>query len=199
MSAAFVLLALDVLLASAWIIRSFQSTIVPYVVTVDRLGQVQAAGVPLLARDLQPALVHHQLAHFLRALRTVVPDATVQKSLLEEAYAYLQDQALITINQHLRENSPFARPHEGRATTVHVQSVLPLSDDTWQAQWIEDQRTSGSTRSVAYQALLSVTISPPTKTDVLLDNPLGIYITRISWTELRDAPADAGAGVPQKP
>ena len=35
----------------------------------------------------------------------------------------------------------------------------------------------------AWQAVLGVELTPPETTDVLLVNPLGLYVTEINWTQ----------------
>ena len=35
----------------------------------------------------------------------------------------------------------------------------------------------------SWQAVLGVELSPPETTDVLLVNPLGLYVTEINWTK----------------
>jgi len=37
--------------------------------------------------------------------------------------------------------------------------------------------------ATAWQAVLSVELTPPETTDLLLVNPLGLYVTEINWTQ----------------
>ena len=171
--AALGLLAVDGLLTAGIVHLASQSRVSPFVVEVDRLGQAVAFGPAEQLRKTDERLIRYQLNLFIRDVRSVFSDSEVQKTVINSAYGHAKDSAL-----------GFLREAEG-TMTGQVQSVLRLSASSWQVQWRETQiATSGRVVSeTAWQAILGVELTPPETTDVLLVNPLGLYVTEINWTQ----------------
>lgn len=167
--------------ALAWL--SLQSRVTPFVVEVDRLGQAVAFGPAEKLRKTDERLIRYQLGIYVRDLRTVLADAEAQKELLTRAYAYTHGPAVAFLNEHFTEHNPFEIARR-RRVSVEVRSILPLSEDSWQIQWTEADRSAdgrdGEHR--AWQAVLGVEIDPPETTEAILVNPLGLYVTEINWT-----------------
>jgi type IV secretion system protein VirB5 len=167
--------------ALAWL--STQSRVTPFVVEVDRLGQAAAFGPAEKLRRTDERLLRYQLGTYVRDLRTVLSDAEAQKELLTRAYAYTRGPAVAFLNQHFLEQNPFELARR-RRVGVETRSILRLSDETWQIQWLETARSAdGRTEdSRGWQAVLTVEVDPPSSTEAILTNPLGLYVTEISWT-----------------
>ena len=72
---AFGLVGLLAIVTLAYVRLAASSRVVPYVVEVDRLGQVVAVGAADQMRAPDQRLIASQLAQFLRAIRTVLPSA----------------------------------------------------------------------------------------------------------------------------
>ncbi len=116
------------------------------------------------------------------ALSTVTADANAQQHLIDRAYAHTRSEAVAFLNRHFQRTNPFEAAARG-TRRVEVTSILPVAQDTWQVQWTETTfRLSRSTAEAAWQAVLVIEQEPPTTTDTLLVNPLGLYVTEISWT-----------------
>ena len=182
--AALALLAVDGLLTAGIIHLATQSRVSPFVVEVDRLGQAVAFGPAEQLRKTDERLIRYQLNLFVRDVRSVFADAEVQKTVINRAYAHAKDGALGFLNDYFKKSNPFLREAEG-TVTVQVQSVLRLSPRSWQVQWRETQHAPAGrvVSETAWQAVLGVELSPPETTDVLLVNPLGLYVTEINWTK----------------
>lgn len=178
------LLAIDGLLTGGLIHLASQSRVSPFVVEVDRLGQAVAFGPAEQLRKTDERLIRYQLNLFVRDVRSVFSDAEVQKTVINRAYGHAKDGALGFLNDYFKKSNPFLREAEG-TVTVQVQSVLRLSASSWQVQWRETQLAPGGrvVSEAAWQAVLSVELTPPETTDVLLVNPLGLYVTEINWTQ----------------
>ena len=183
-AAAIGLLAVDGILSVGFIHLASQSRVSPFVVEVDRLGQAVAFGPAEQLRKTDERLIRYQLNLFIRDVRSVFSDSEVQKTVINSAYGHAKDSALGFLNDYFKKSNPFLREAEG-TITVQVQSVLRLSASSWQVQWRETQiATSGRIVSeTAWQAILGVELTPPETTDVLLVNPLGLYVTEINWTQ----------------
>ena len=182
--AALSLLAVDALLSAGIIYLATQSRVSPFVVEVDRLGQAVAFGPAEQLRKTDERLIRYQLNLFIRDVRSVFADAEVQKTVINRAYAHAKDGALGFLNDYFKKSNPFLREAEG-TVTVQVQSVLRLSPRSWQVQWRETHLAPAGrvVSETAWQAVLGVELSPPETTDVLLVNPLGLYVTEINWTK----------------
>ena len=73
----------------------------------------------------------------------------------------------------------------GRVVAVSVDAVLPISQQTYQLQWSEDARDLQGRDLATTHWLASVTVAfdPPTDERGILSDPLGLYVTGISWTQ----------------
>ncbi len=182
--AALGLLAVNGLLTAGLVHLASQSRVAPFVVEVDRLGQAVAFGPAEPLRKTDERLIRYQLNLFIRDVRSVFSDAEVQKTVINRAYGHAKDGALGFLNDYFKRSNPFLREAEG-TVTVQVQSVLRLSAASWQVQWRETQiaTTGRIAAETAWQAVLSVELTPPETTDLLLVNPLGLYVTEINWTQ----------------
>lgn len=165
----------------AWL--STQSSVTPYVVEVDRLGQVEAFGPAEQLRKTDERLIRYQLGMYLRDLRTVVSDAEAQKELLNRAYAFTRGPAVSFLNEHFTSDNPFAKARNERVA-VEVRSILRISEHTWQLQWEETPQSLEGRQGTArgWQAVATVELDPPDTTSGILTNPLGLYVIEISWT-----------------
>ncbi|QQR74063.1 MAG: type IV secretion system protein [Holophagales bacterium] len=183
--AALGLLAIDGLLTGGLIHLATQSRVSPFVVEVDRLGQAVAFGPAEQLRKTDERLIRYQLNLFIRDVRSVFSDAEVQKTVINRAYGCSKDAALGFLNDYFKKSNPFLREAEG-TVTVQVQSVLRLSPSSWQVQWRETPIAAGGRvgQETAWQAVLGVELTPPETTDLLLVNPLGLYVTEINWTQV---------------
>ncbi len=182
--AALGLLAVDALVSAGIVHLAGQSRVTPYVVEVDRLGQALAFGPAEQLRKTDERLIRYELSLFVRDVRSVFADADVQKTVINRAYAHAGAGAMAFLNDYFKRSNPFVRQAEG-TVAVQVHSVLRLSPKSWQVQWRETP-TSANGRvgsETSWQAVLGVEVKPPETTDALLVNPLGLYVTEISWTQ----------------
>jgi len=65
--------------------------------------------------------------------------------------------------------------------------ILSLSKSSWQVRWTEqalDLQGSPLT-TTHWEAVLDTEVAPPTSDEAILTNPLGLYVTQLSWTEQR--------------
>ncbi len=179
--AALGLLLANVTLAGGLAWLSTQARVTPFVVEVDRLGQATAFGPAEPTSDER--LIRYQLGLLIRNLRTVFGDAEAQREVLGRGYAYMRGSALSFLNAHFAERNPFELARRSRVD-VQVRSILPLSEDSWQVQWLETTRVPGGQTAdgQGWQAVLTVEIDPPETAEALLVNPLGLYVTEIHWT-----------------
>jgi type IV secretion system protein VirB5 len=172
--------ALVLAIGVAW--QAAQSKVVPYVVEVDKLGQAVAVARADRAAPADVRVVKAQLAAWILDVRSISSDPLAQKNALTHAYALTAATATTFLNEYYRDHSPFGQP---RTVAVSVDAVLPISQQTYQLQWSEDARDLQGRDLATTHWLASVTVAfdPPSSEREILDNPLGLYVTGISWTQ----------------
>jgi type IV secretion system protein VirB5 len=92
--------------------------------------------------------------------------------------------ALGKLNDHFKAHNPFLLADK-ESVAVAVTNLLPLSDKTWQVEWLETTRDQrGAVQSAArMRASIIVGIRPPTEENLIVINPLGVYITDLNWSQ----------------
>jgi type IV secretory pathway TrbF-like protein len=180
--AAFAALAISLVLAIGVVWQAAQSKVVPYVVEVNKLGDAIAVARADRAATADVRVIKGQLAAWIVDVRSVSSDPLAQKSALSRSYAMTAATATIFLNDYYRQHSPFG---QSRTVAVSVDAVLPVSKQTYQLQWSEDARDLQGRDLATTHWLASVTVAfdPPTDERGVLNNPLGLYITGISWTQ----------------
>jgi type IV secretion system protein TrbF len=180
--AAFGALAVSLVLAVGVAWQAAQSKVVPYVVEVDKLGDAVAVARADRAAPTDMRVIKAQLVAWIVDVRSVSSDPLAQKSALTRSYALTAATATIFLNDYYRQHSPFGQT---RTVAVSVDAVLPVSNQTYQIQWSEDARglQGRDIDTTHWIASLTVAFDPPTDERGILSNPLGLYITGISWTQ----------------
>jgi type IV secretion system protein TrbF len=164
-----------------WLHRS--GSAVPFVVEVDRNGDVRAVGRALEGYKPSDAQIAYTLSRFIENVRALSIDPVVVRQNWLRAYDYATDRAAVTLNEYARANDPFA--NVGRLTvSVEVQSVVRASDTSFQMRWTERTFENGATRDVKrWTGVLTVVISPPRSAEQISKNPLGIYVHALNWSQ----------------
>lgn len=180
--AAFGAVAVSLVLAVGVAWQAAQSKVVPYVVELDKLGDAVAVARADRATPMDLRVITAQLAGWIVDVRSVSSDPLAQKSALARSYALTAATATIFLNDYYRQHSPFG---QRRTVAVSVDAVLPITKQTYQIQWGEDARDLQGRDLATTHWIASVTVAfdPPTDERGILSNPLGLYITGISWTQ----------------
>jgi type IV secretion system protein VirB5 len=199
------------LVTVAYVRLAETARVVPYVVQVDRLGQVQAVAPAERMRTPDARLVGAQLAEWVRRIRTVLPAAAAQAQtdLLRRGYAMTGGDAVGVLNAYFTDPAHDPRVI-GRtaARQVDVTSALPVPNSagpngtTWRLRWTETDTplgVGGIPVSAAYEAYATVRLIPPATAEGVTDNPLGLVVTALSWTRTSDAPSAVPTASPAAP
>ncbi len=204
---AFSLVGLLTLVTIAYV-RLVQSVrVVPYLVQVDRLGRVVALGPADELRRPDQRLIASQLAQFVRAIRTVLPAvaAPAQAEVLARGYAFVAPEAAALLNDYFASPANDPRVLGLRLTRqVDVTGVLRVpNSDVWRLQWTETERSTqpdGATRTTAWEGYVTVRLVPPRTAETVQDNPLGVYVASVNWTQVGESASGAlGASDPATP
>lgn len=207
---AFVAVGLSGILAVGLVTLATQSRITPYVVEVDQLGRAQAFGPAERLTLSDQRLVTSQLAGFVRDVRTVLADPAGQADLVRRAYAFADQEAGAFLNAYFATPANDPRLLARDATRlVEVTSVLPVPGTAprgggdlptaWKVSWTETTvpRAAGAAPVVtAWEGYFGTRVVPPTSTQQITANPLGLYVTSVNWTRITARPD--GATVPAR-
>lgn len=183
---AFGCLVLALVMSGGLIWRSLQSSVTPYVVEVDRTGQVRAVGeAPTLYQPTDAQLAYH-LAHFVTLVRSLSIDPIVVRQNWLDAYEYTTDRGAAALNEYARANDPFARVGK-ESVTVQIVSVVRASDASFNIRWTEQRFINGApAETQRWNAVISTVLQPPRTEARLRKNPLGIYVNGLSWSRELD-------------
>lgn len=163
-----------------------QTRVVPYVVQTDKLGDALAISRADIAPPADPRLIRAQLARWVVDVRSVSIDVWAERSLVKDGYAMINRNgaAVQQLNEWFAHNDPFKRAQTDMVG-IAVESVLPISANTWRIEWREDTRSrDGTAGPVAYwQATATISINPPADDATILVNPTGLYINSFHWSQ----------------
>lgn len=191
--AAFASLGLSLIMAGGLVWQAGRSTITPYVVEVDRAGQVRAVGEASAAWNPSDAQIAFHLARFVTNVRSLPSDPIVVRQNWLEAYDFATDRGAQALNDYARADDPFAKV--GRVSVaVEVTSVVRASPQSFQIRWIERTYADGALSVTdRWTAIVAIVLDRPRTADRLRKNPLGIYVNGLNWSRELGAPAAPGA------
>ena len=179
---AFGCLALSAGLSAGVVWQAAHSTITPYVIEVESLGEVRAVGPAVRAYQPTDAQIAWHLARFIENVRSLSIDPVVVRRNWLRAYDFATSRAAVTLNDHARENDPFSRVGE-RTVTVEVTSVVRSSESSFDLRWREQSFEHGALDAATrHTAVLTVVLQPPATEEALRKNPLGIYVHGLNWS-----------------
>lgn len=163
-----------------------QNKLIPYIVEVDKQGNTVTVYKNTKMQSIEPPIIRSQLAQFIRDFRSVSADMTVQKSAIKRLYAHIenQSQAGQRLQQYFIKNSPFEQAQE-HVVSVDVKQILPLSERTWQIQWLEKTfaRDGSKISDKDYTAMVTITIGNNVTEQTILSNPIGLLVNELQWNE----------------
>ena len=175
-------LTLSVVLSAGVVWQAGRTTITPYVVEVDRLGDVRAVAAATQRYDITDAQIAYHLSRFIQNVRALSIDPIVVRQNWLDAYAYATDRAAATLNEYARENDPFSQVGE-ITKTVEVTSVVRSSDDSFEVRWIERRYRNGALEATErFTGALTLVIDQRRTEERLRANPLGIYVHGLNWS-----------------
>ena len=176
-------LLLCFLTSTALVWRSLQSTVTPYIIEVDETGAARAIGPASEHYNPSDAQIAHHLANFISDVRGLSVDPVVVRTNWLTAYDYVTDQAAITLNAYAEANDPFADIGR-KSRTVDVVSIVRISEESFQARWIEKTYENGALmKAERFTGLFTLIHQPPRDAATLRANPLGLYVHSLNWGE----------------
>lgn len=181
---AFGLLAVIAILCIGLSYVGAQSKIIPYVVEISGNGQISAVNKATEKTYIPTQEVtKYAIRNFIQSVRSMPSDPVLARSNLENSYNFLTQRGASILNGIFTQNNPVAE--FGKKTrSLHVDTVLPISKDTFQAEWSEiEYDTSGiRTNMQVLHGVFTVIYQEPTTEETIRKNPLGIYLDNFSWS-----------------
>ena len=201
---AFGSLALLALSVVGLVTLALQSRVVPYVVEVDALGRAEAIAPADAVPAVEDRVVTAALSSFVSNIRTAYPDPVAQRDAVYRAYAHVAGDARGYLESYFSDPANDPRQQgKGYRRAVEITNVLPVpggvegGPKTYRVQWNErEESPREGVRERAWEGYLSVTVAPPTTTEAVERNPLGVYVTDLSWSPL--APSATGPAAPAR-
>lgn len=172
-----------VVLTIALIKISQEAHVQPFAVEINQGMPIAMMPMTSMSNE-DPKLVQFALTQFIHNARTVVSDNIAEKTLLSRVYAFAADHTIPYLREYYNKNSPFDRV-EKTTTSVDIVNVLPMSEHTWQVVWDETERDIANGHVLQKTRWLAqVTYHMgPVKPETINDNPFGLYITDLTWSQ----------------
>ena len=170
----------------AVIFMASRVSVVPYIVQVDSHGY-EIAVEPVATSRVDGRLIIAHVARYVWSLRTVFNDPEAQLHLMNFVYSTtpVNTPAERKYQDYFNANNPIVI---GETETIHVavNSVLPMSGETWQAEWTEERfsLTGDNLGTKHYRGIFSTAILTPNTMQEVLTNPLGIFVTDFNFSEV---------------
>jgi type IV secretory pathway TrbF-like protein len=173
---------LSVLLGLTLLLAVGRSAVVPYVVEVDRLGEVRAVGPAIEPYQPSDAQIAHFLARFIENVRSLSVDPVIVRTNWLHAYDFVTDRGAQALNEYAREADPFSKIG-ARTATAEVTSVVRASNDSFEIRWKESTYENGAVaKTERFTGVVSVLLKSPSNAETLRKNPLGLYVHSLNWS-----------------
>jgi type IV secretory pathway TrbF-like protein len=178
------------ILLVALLIAQSRHRVIPYVIGIDELsGRTIFAGVASEKHVPAGKLTTSVIYDWVENWRMVSTDAEQQKRAIESVYMHIDDKSTArpTIDEWYRAAPPVDRAAKEGARTVEVRNVLRTGEHSYVSDWVERVWQNGALKSeTRWKGAFTVAISklPPDDEKLLYVNPLGVYVTSASWSQV---------------
>lgn len=177
------LLALSGGLSAGLVTLSLRGGVTPWVVEVDKLGEPRIAAPAVQGARPTDPMIAWTLARFITDVRTVSTDPVLMRQAWLRAYDFTSAEGAAALSDHARRADPFSQVGKTQ-TTVAVASVVRASPDSFRLAWTEQRFAGGQlVATERWTAILTVVVKPPRTAEGLRANPLGVFITALSWSK----------------
>lgn len=178
-------LAFAFVVLGIFVYQSQRSSVVPYVVTIDRQGTVLAREELKAEQSVPERALAAELCSFLDSLRRHAEAKEEAKQDIRRAYAHVQpgSSALAALNEYYESGEGL----EGPGRFVHIENVLRISAERFQIDWTEIYHGSRrKPRKMRAQLTYSLARYRSYDHEHILLNPLGVlvselHISPIAW------------------
>ena len=185
--AAFLALGIAVIETGGMVALAMRSKVVPFVVAVDNLGRVVASGTADQVSATDDRLKRAALVQWVSDWRTVTSDGVAQRKSIDRVYSMIGrgTPAQVQVSEYYRNDPPYKRA-QTQMVSVDVKAVYASSDKSWEVEWVETARgLTGDVQSEQrWKGSFTVAVNPPSDEGLARVNPLGLYLTNLSWSKV---------------
>lgn len=185
---ALICAGIALLIAPAVLVMAFRLPQI-MVIGVNSKGEYVGTGQTGQSIVVTEDMKRSVLSEWVANLRMVTPDGISQRSAVEKVYDMISSgsPAEAMVSDFYRAAPPQTR---AQSQTVHVEvnSVLTISEHTYQVEWLE------ITRDLQGRVLLEqpwkgaftfvISSAPRTDERAARFNPIGLYVTQASWSKV---------------
>ena len=180
--AAFGSIIITFLLVLTLITRTSQAGVIPYILSVERLGAVR--GIPYVKQSYQPpdALISYFISQFIEDVRSLSMDPVVVYAKWRRAYHYLTDRGARTLNDYATKVDPFSKIGI-KTRVVDIDSVTRASPNSFKVRWKETTYEKSELSSTErYTGAITIILKDSDAPETLRENPVGLYIHGLNWS-----------------
>ncbi len=157
--------------------------VTPWVVEVDRLGEPRVVAPAVQGARATDPMIAWTLARFITDVRTISSDPVVMRQAWLRAYDFTDADGAAALSDHARRSDPFAQV--GRAqVVVTISSVVRATPSRFRVAWTEQRYADGQLGATErWSAILTLVVKPPRTPEGLRVNPLGVFVSSLSWSK----------------
>ncbi len=187
------LLLATIILAAGMVWLSSRTRYIVYAVEVDKLGYALTQAQPLTASsppDVIDRIERYEVASFIRQARSVSSDPQVEQQALNSLLAHTRGAADHFLDEYYHSDDAAHNPFQiaqKQTVSVQIDSILKISPKSYEVRWTEvrprsERRRGGLAQRTGKRNCRRRPCRHGT-TDTIVSNPLGFYVTNITWTE----------------
>jgi type IV secretion system protein VirB5 len=173
--------------AGGLVYLSSKSKVIPFVVAIDSLDRVVAAGPARHAGVADERLARAALYAWISDLRMVTTDGVTQRKAIDRVYSMIGSgtPAQVQIGEFYSKDPPASRAQR-QSVEAEVKAVFSTSDKTYEVEWVETVRSlNGQVLSQEnWKGSVTIAVNPPVDERLARINPLGIYVVSVSWSRV---------------
>jgi type IV secretion system protein VirB5 len=181
----FALLSVGLVASNVLLIN--KRTVDVIVAQVDQQGQLLSTSLSgqyslPFSEDI---LIKAELARWMKQARGISAEWAHQKDEYQALYTKISGAAQQQMTAYFEAHPP---KDIAQSFTVNVQptSIMRVGEKSWQVRWVEAKLAKATGQKVEeakWEAILTVELQKPTTQQQALENPLGLTITNVSWSQ----------------
>jgi type IV secretion system protein VirB5 len=117
----------------------------------------------------------------------ITSDGVAQRKAIDRVYSMIGrgTPAQVQVGEFYRSDPPHNRART-QMVSVDVKAVYASSEKTYEVEWVEVARgITGDVQSEQrWKGSFTIALNPPTDERLARVNPLGLYITNLSWSKV---------------
>lgn len=170
---------------SGCIYFSSQVKYVPFVVEVNKdYAPLQVHQLESLGQS-KDAVTRSQLAAIIKNMRVVYAgDKEAQLDAIKSVYYFIKtnSQPYKYVQEMFSVDDPM---NQKFLNQVEIKAILPLSKDTWRAEWVEKKAMPDGKNVLSrnYSAVIQVEYADTISAEMIINNPIGLYPKNMQITE----------------